>query len=195
MGFAEEAEKVAEEAAKVVEKVAEAPQGFLNLGKIELGGGFAINLDIPETGIVNIAVLIGGLLYLLGPLLTNSMETRQKEITQDIADAIAKYNEATSRLAEAEKAKSQADEVIAEIEGSISKDQAQYKSMVESNVDKKIAMQAGSATALTNQLDEAAKAKLENYVTSESVSRGLKEIKILNQKQKDSFMDKAIASL
>merc|ERR1712086_525661 len=195
MGFAEEAEKAAEEAAKVVEKVAEAPQGFLNLGKIELGGGFAINLDIPETGIVNIAVLIGGLLYLLGPLLTNSMETRQKEITQDIADAIAKYNEAISRLAEAEKAKSQADEVIAEIEGSISKDQAQYKTMVEESVAKKIAMQAGSATALTNQLEQAAIAKLENYVTSESVQRGLKEMKILNQKQKDSFMDKAIASL
>jgi len=197
--FAEEAaagapaavEKVVQE----VEKVVQEPQGFLNLGKIELGGGFAINLDIPETGIVNIAVLIGGLLYLLGPLLTNSMETRQKEITQDIADAIAKYNEATSRLAEAEKAKSQADEVIAEIEGSISKDQAQYKTMVEESVAKKIAMQAGSATALTNQLEQAAIAKLENYVTSESVQRGLKEMKILNQKQKDSFMDKAIASL
>jgi len=194
--FAEEAAgEAAAVAEKVVEKVAEAPQGFLNLGKIELGGGFAINLDIPETGIVNIAVLIGGLLYLLGPLLTNSMETRQKEITQDIADAIAKYEEATSRLAEAEKAKSQADEVIAEIEGSISKDQAEYKTMVEESVAKKIAMSAGSSTALVNQLEQAAEAKLENYVTTEAVTRGLKEIKQLNDSQKASFMDKAIASL
>merc|ERR1711948_13811 len=89
----------AEEAAE------KAPEGFLNFGKIELGGGFAINLDIPETGIVNIVVLIGGLLYLLAPLLGESMSTREKEIQTDIDDAVAKFNGATARLAEAEKAK------------------------------------------------------------------------------------------
>eukprot|EP00442_Polarella_glacialis_P007618 CAMPEP_0115092668 /NCGR_PEP_ID=MMETSP0227-20121206/26925_1 /TAXON_ID=89957 /ORGANISM="Polarella glacialis, Strain CCMP 1383" /LENGTH=97 /DNA_ID=CAMNT_0002484575 /DNA_START=98 /DNA_END=388 /DNA_ORIENTATION=+ len=44
--------------------VAAAPafaEGFMNLGKTELGGGFAINGDIPETGIVNIAILVAGL--------------------------------------------------------------------------------------------------------------------------------------
>merc|ERR1712039_486047 len=96
-----------------------APEGFLNLGKVELGGGFAINLDIPETGIVNIVVLIAGLVYLLGPLLSESMATREKEIQTDIDNAIAKYEEASSRLAEAQKAQAQADQVIAEINASI----------------------------------------------------------------------------
>merc|ERR1711973_486013 len=94
---------------------------------IELGGGFAINLDIPESGIVNIAILVGGLLYLLSPLLSESMAAREKEIQSDIDDAIAKYNEATSRLAEAEKAKAQADQVVAEINGSIDKEVAEYE--------------------------------------------------------------------
>merc|ERR1719468_271480 len=67
--------------------------------KIPLGGGFAINLDIPETGVVNIVVLIAGLLYLLAPLLSESMATREKEIQTDIEDAVAKYEEATARLA------------------------------------------------------------------------------------------------
>merc|ERR1711972_288253 len=107
----------AEEAAKPAEA-----GGFLNFGKVELGGGFAINLDIPETSIVNIAVLIAGLIYLLGPLLGESMSTREKEIQQDIDDAIAKFKEAEERLAEAEKNRAQAQEVIAEIEGSIEKD-------------------------------------------------------------------------
>merc|ERR1712061_737890 len=104
-----------------------AEEGLLNFGKVELGGGFALNLDIPETGVVNIAVLIGGLLYLLAPLLSESMATREKEIQTDIDDAIAKYNEATARLAEAKKAKAQADEVIAEINGSIAKDQKEFE--------------------------------------------------------------------
>merc|ERR1711992_124127 len=95
--------------------------------RIPLGGGFAINLDIPETGLVNIVVLIAGLLYLLAPLLSESMSTREKEIQTDIDDAIAKYNEATARLAEAQKAKAQAAEVIAEIEASIEKDQKEFK--------------------------------------------------------------------
>merc|ERR1712176_1224726 len=95
--------------------------------RIPLGGGFAINLDIPETGLVNIVVLIAGLLYLLAPLLSESMATREKEIQTDIDDAIAKYQEATARLAEAQKAKSQADEVIAEINGSIEKDQKEFE--------------------------------------------------------------------
>merc|ERR1719231_2033626 len=95
--------------------------------KIELGGGFAINLDIPETGIVNIAILVGGLLYLLAPLLSESMAAREKEIQSDIDDAIAKYNEATARLAEAEKAKAQADQVVAEITGKIDGECREYE--------------------------------------------------------------------
>merc|ERR1719323_1473455 len=89
--------------------------GLLNFGKVPLGGGFALNLDIPETGIINIAVLIAGLFYLLAPLLSESMASREKEIQSDIDDAVAKFQEASERLAEAQKAKAQADEVIAEI--------------------------------------------------------------------------------
>merc|ERR1712039_956318 len=99
-----------------------APEGFLNLGKVELGGGFAINLDIPETGIVNIVVLLAGLVYLLAPLLSESMSSREKEIQQDIDDAIAKFQEACARLDEAKKAQAQASQVVAEIDASITKD-------------------------------------------------------------------------
>merc|ERR1719240_1118768 len=109
----------AEEAAKAAEAAAESGS------KIELGGGFAINLDIPETGVVNIAVLVAGLFYLLSPLLSESMASRDKEIQSDIDDAIAKYNEATARLAEAEKAKAQADQVVKEINEEIVKDLAE----------------------------------------------------------------------
>eukprot|EP00971_Amphidinium_carterae_P298829 5936853-Amphidinium_carterae.1 len=38
---------------------------------------------VPPTGIVNIAILIAGLIYLLGPVLSESMATREKEIQQD----------------------------------------------------------------------------------------------------------------
>merc|ERR1740138_1858490 len=78
----------------------EAAKGFLNFGKIELGGGFAINLDIPETGVVNIAVLVAGLVYLLGPLLSESMATREKEIQMNIKKSTAKTLEKQAAAAE-----------------------------------------------------------------------------------------------
>merc|ERR1712048_1330348 len=119
--------------------------GLLNFGKVELGGGSALNLDIPETGLVNIVVLIGGLLYLLAPLLSESMATREKEIQADIDDAIAKYDEATTRLAEAEKAKAQADQVIAEIDASIEKDKKEFEASMKRSAEEQIARQAAAA--------------------------------------------------
>merc|ERR1719386_66529 len=130
--------------------------GFLNFGKVELGGGFAINLDIPETGIVNIAVLIAGLVYLLGPLLSESMSTRNKEIQQDIDDAIAKYEEATARLAEANKAKSQAEEVIAEIKASVAKDQSEFEATIKASSKAKMERQSAAGESLLKDLQSQA---------------------------------------
>merc|ERR1712146_396753 len=147
-----------------------------NFGKIELGGGFAINLDIPETGVVNIVVLIGGLLYLLGPLLSESMSTRVKEIQTDIDDAIAKYNEATSRLAEAQKNKAQADEVIAEINASIEKDQKEFEETINASTTATLASQAEAAERALKDLESNASGQVESYIQSEAVKRGLKEL-------------------
>merc|ERR1711972_1087760 len=167
--------------------------GLLNFGKIELGGGFAINLDIPETGIVNIVVLIGGLLYLLGPLLSESMATREKEIQTDIDDAIAKYNEATSRLAEAQKAQAQADEVIAEINASIEKDQKEFQQTIEASTKATLEKQAASAERALKDLEANAVGQIETYVQKEAVERGLRELSSLSDAQKSKFMDSAIA--
>eukprot|EP00440_Ansanella_granifera_P054750 gb/GFBE01059352.1/.p1 GENE.gb/GFBE01059352.1/~~gb/GFBE01059352.1/.p1 ORF type:complete len:235 (+),score=96.77 gb/GFBE01059352.1/:1-705(+) len=179
----------AEEAAKAEEG------GLLNFGKVELGGGFAINLDIPETGIINIAVLIAGLLYLLSPILSESMASREKEIQSDIDDAIAKYNEATARLAEAEKNKAQADQVVAEIMGSITKDQAELEKTMKSNAAKSIERQDKAAENTMKELEVIATAKIENFIQEEAIKRGLNELRGIKKDQAKKFMDNAIASL
>jgi len=163
--------------------------------KIPLGGGFAINLDIPETGVVNIVVLIAGLLYLLAPLLSESMATREKEIQTDIDDAVAKYQEATARLAEAQKAKAQADEVIAEINASISKDQQEFQTMIEAQTAATLEKQASAAKEALKELEANADLKVEAYVQEQAVKRGLEELQQLSSQQKAKFMDAAIESL
>ncbi|CAK0898070.1 unnamed protein product, partial [Prorocentrum cordatum] len=172
-----------------------APEGFLNFGKVPLGGGFELNLDIPETGIVNIAVLIAGLLYLLGPLLSESMATREKEIQGDIDDAIAKFNEATSRLAEAEKAQAQANEVIAEINASIDKDKAEFEASLKANMENTLARQEAAAKQAIKDMEDGAASRIESYISTTAIERGMKELKALDASKKDKYMDMAIDEL
>jgi len=157
--------------------------------KIELGGGFAINLDIPETGIVNIAILVGGLLYLLSPLLSESMAAREKEIQSDIDDAIAKYNEATSRLAEAEKAKAQADQVVAEINGNIDKEVAAFEATLKQTAKESADRQQASTDRTIQALKDSADEKFETFINKTAVEKAVAELERLEKAKASKFTD------
>jgi len=192
--FAEEAAEAAAAAAPAAAEAAKAAEegGFLNLGRIPLGGGFAINLDIPESGIVNLVILIAGLFYLLGPILSESMSTREKEIQQDIDDAIAKYEEATSRLAEAEKNAAQAAEVVAEIEASIEKDKKEFLATITASTEATIKEQDKASEAAIAKMGDGADKKLENYINQEATMRGAREVKLAAAEKKAAFLQKGI---
>merc|ERR1712232_16293 len=151
--------------------------------------------DIPETGIVNIAVLIAGLVYLLGPILSESMASREKEITEDIDDAVTKFNEATERLAEAQKAKAQADEVTAEILASIEKDKADFEKTITEQTKVTLEKQAAVAENTLKEMQVIADSRVETYIKEEAINRGLNELMRLSEEQKSKFMDVAIESL
>jgi len=160
-----------------------------------LGAGFALNLDIPESGLVNLVILIAGLFYLLGPVLSESMSTREKEIQQDIDDAITKYDEAISRLAEAEKNKAQAAEVVAEIEASIEKDKKEFLDSITDSTDKTLKMQDESADAALKKMGSSTDDLVEAYIQSEAVKKGSQDIMMMDAGKKSKFLDNVIASL
>merc|ERR1719335_319487 len=189
--FAEEAAaKAGEAAAPVAEAAAKAEEGgFLNLGRIPLGGGFAINLDIPESGIVNLVILIAGLFYLLGPILSESMSTREKEIQQDIDDAIAKYDEAVARLAEAEKNKAQAAEVVAEIEASIEKDKKEFFDSITASTEQSIKEQDAMAAAALSKMGDNTDQQLQDFIRNQAVTAGVQELKNLDDAKKQKFIE------
>jgi F-type H+-transporting ATPase subunit b len=78
-------------------------------------GGFGINTDIFDTGIINLALLLG-LLFIVGKdFLNESLGDRQKEIIRGVEDAETRLNEANSRLNEAKKQLAQAQVIIEQI--------------------------------------------------------------------------------
>ena len=77
--------------------------------------GIGLNLDILETGLINIVTLVGILLYTGKDFLGSLLEERKTTIIQNVQDAEDRLNEAQSRLSEAQKQLNQASVIINEI--------------------------------------------------------------------------------
>jgi len=77
--------------------------------------GIGLNLDILETGLINILALVAILVYTGKDFLGSLLEERKTTIVQSVQDAEDRLNEANKRLSEAQKQLSQANVVITEI--------------------------------------------------------------------------------
>ena len=77
--------------------------------------GISLNLDILETGLLNILALLAILIYTGRDFLGSALEERKTTIVKSVQDAEDRLNEAQKRLSEAEKQLSQANLVISEI--------------------------------------------------------------------------------
>ena len=77
--------------------------------------GLALNLDILETGLLNILALLGILIYAGKDFLGSLLEERKTTIVKSVQDAEDRLNEAQKRLSEAQKQLNQANFVIGEI--------------------------------------------------------------------------------
>ena len=77
--------------------------------------GISLNLDILETGLLNILALLGILIYAGRDFLGSLLEERKTNIVKSVQDAEDRLNEAQKRLNEAQKQLDQANLVIDEI--------------------------------------------------------------------------------
>jgi F0F1-type ATP synthase membrane subunit b/b' len=87
-------------------------QIFTLLAKHE---GIGLNLDILETGLLNILTLVGILIYVGKDFLKSLLEERKTTIVKGVQDAEDRLNEAQKRLNEAEKQLNQANLIIGQI--------------------------------------------------------------------------------
>nr|YP_010576328.1 ATP synthase CF0 subunit I [Angiopteris fokiensis]UZN43869.1 ATP synthase CF0 subunit I [Angiopteris fokiensis] len=78
-------------------------------------GGFGLNTNILEINIINLAVVLGVLIYLGKGVLNDLLENRKQTILSTIHDAEERYEEATEKLNQArtrlQQAKVKADEI------------------------------------------------------------------------------------
>jgi len=77
--------------------------------------GIGLNLDILETGLINILAVIAILVYTGKDFLGSLLEERKTTIVQSVQDAEDRLNQANRRLSDAQKQLTQANVVINEI--------------------------------------------------------------------------------
>ena len=151
-------------------------------------GGFGLNLNLFETNIINLAIVIAGLVWFLRGFLGGILERRRSAILTDLRDAEDRLAKATAALAEAQKgvaeAQQKADQIradgkaraaanrldseqrtieeIARMKQAASSDLANEASRVSDQLRRETALKAieKALASLPGRLDEAAQAKL-----------------------------------
>jgi len=78
--------------------------------------GIKLNTDLLETGVFNIIVLVGILVYTGNDFLGSILQERKDKIVTSVQDAEQRLNEANRRLSEAQKQLSQVHVVISDIQ-------------------------------------------------------------------------------
>ena len=92
-----------------------------------------MNLDILETGVLNIIALVGILIYVGGSFLGSILEDRKNTIVRDIQNAEERLSEANKRLSEAQKQLVQTNVLINQIKNETI---ATKKTLLQSEVNK-----------------------------------------------------------
>ena len=107
-----------------------------------------LNLDILETGLLNILALVGILIYTGKDFLGSLLEERKATIVKGVQDAEDRLNEAQKRLIEAQKQLDQANLVITEIKNEtiVTKKALLESDVYEAKKDLKIRFERALAT-------------------------------------------------
>ena len=156
----------------------------------------SLNFDIFESNVINIAILAGGLFYLLSGALSESLSERQQKILGAIQESEGKLEEAQTRLTESETKLAQAQIVIE----SIQKDAEQTAAKVKNSIltDGKTEIERLTATAKTQirTIESRVRKQISDYVATLALQRItlLLEGKLNSSLQKQ-IIDKNISKL
>nr|YP_009057884.1 CF0 subunit I of ATP synthase [Nephroselmis astigmatica]AID67661.1 CF0 subunit I of ATP synthase [Nephroselmis astigmatica] len=153
-----------------------------------LGEGFGLNLNVLDTNIVNLAVVLGILISVGGDTLTSLLKNRKQTIVKSLQDAEERYQEAQRKLEEAknqfEAAKVKAEEIRARGEATAKSSADQLRANTEGDLVR--LEEAKDATLLLEE------EKAVRQVCQRVVSSALKEARKKLAKKLDTSSQKRL---
>lgn len=115
-------------------------------------GGFGLNFDILETNLINLAIIIGVLVYFGSKFLGKTLSTRRSAIEEAITEAEKRKQEAATALAEQQQklaqAKEEAQKILADAEQTAARTKEAILAQAKVDVER---MRASAAQDLSSQ--------------------------------------------
>ena len=134
-------------------------------------GGVSLQFDIFEANLVNLAILDGGLFYLLSGALSESLSERQQKILGAIQESEERLQEATTRLTESETQLAQAQMVIETIQKDAEQTAQNVKSSILTEGKAEIERLTAAAKSQITTIESRVRKQISDYVATLALQR------------------------
>ena len=156
----------------------------------------SLNKDIFETNVINIALLAGGIFYLLSGALSESLADRQQKILGALQDSEEKLQEATTRLSEGETQLIQAQMVIDSIQKDAEQTAKQLKSSILTDGKAEIERLTITAKFQIGTIEARVRKQISDYVVTLALQRITMQLEgKLDQSLQQQIIDRNISKL
>nr|YP_010336430.1 ATP synthase CFO B subunit subunit I [Goniotrichopsis reniformis]UNJ14836.1 ATP synthase CFO B subunit subunit I [Goniotrichopsis reniformis] len=158
--------------------------------------GFGINTNILDTNAINLAILVGLLVYVGKGAITSLLDNRQQKVLNSLQEAEERQAQASTRLSEAKTQLAQTQIIIAEIkkEAEVTAQQVRESTFHQGKVDIERLVASGKVSIASAETQ--VKKKLLQQVASLAVERVLSQLKAeLSTEMQSKIIDEKIASL
>ncbi len=169
---------------------------FLIEASAEANGGFGFHLDILESNIINLAILLVVLIYYGSKVVGNILSERRAKIAEKIAAAEALAKQAAATLAEEQEKLAQAKATAEKIISDASANAEKAKAAILAQGEKEVERIKATAQANLNSEQERAIAELKRMVAALALERVESQLgEILNDEAQQKLIDRSIAQL
>jgi F-type H+-transporting ATPase subunit b len=159
-------------------------------------GGFGLNLDIFETNLINLAILVGLLVYFGRKVLGQVLSDRRAKIAQAIQEAENRQKKAAASLAEQQKKLTEAQASAERIRQEAQERASAAQSAIASQAEKDIQRLRETAAADLSSEQERVIAELKQRIAAMAMERAETQLKAqLNESTQQTLIERSIAQL
>ena len=159
-------------------------------------GGFGLNLDILDTNLINVLILIGVLYFYGSKIVGNILQERKEKIARQLAEIEEKKQKAQATLAQEEKKLAEAKQNATKIVQDAKANAEKAKAAILADGDKEVARLKASAAADLSSEETRAIAELKQRISTLALEKVESELpQMLDDSAQKTLIDRSIAQL
>lgn len=169
---------------------------FLAAAHSEAEGGFGLNLDILDTNLINLLLLLGILFYYGKPIVSNILSERRAKIAAQIEEIEQQQQQAEATLAAEQNKLKQAEATAAKIRAEAETNAQQAKANILAQGEKEVERLKAMAGQDLSSEEQRAIAELKQRVAALAMERVQSQLSdVLDEAAQAKLIDKSIAQL